>query len=345
MDGFSAFVCSAQALQYVLSVVRSLSELRNAMKHGGGYLRDEQAGVIHLQEIIIQLIPKDKTRLDVGFESHLASISTAVTRLLRLLQQTKRLQIAVLLVIRRAEVHDSFALLERKKTTLNLYLTAQNTAAITAFTTSASFGKTPPVIMSPHSHSPSEDSTYDSQPSSLVQSDHGGPQPGEIPSHQGYLHRQRSESGIGPMRLDQEQSSQQQHESSGTPDRRYHGNAASLHARQDIYNLPFGKAVKISHENNTSDDYALQKIGQSSSGRKSTSLFKSAVARMVGTFTTKENKARNGAEQILYAPDHPGMNTTYDGNASSSGAVQNLGMDIDMDLSGHKFKKHGRFKK
>lgn len=85
MDEFSAFVCSAQAFQYVLSVVKSLSELRNALKYGGDYLRDEQAGVIHLREIIIQLIPKDETRLDLDFESHLKSISTAINRLLRLL--------------------------------------------------------------------------------------------------------------------------------------------------------------------------------------------------------------------------------------------------------------------
>ena len=156
MDGFSAFVCSAQAFQYALSVVKSLSELRNALKYGGDYLRDEQAGVIHLREIVIQLIPKDKTRLDPGFESHLKSISTAVSRLLRLLQQRRRLQVAILLVIRRAEVYDSFALLERKKTTLNLYLTAQNTAAIASLATSASPGTTSSTIMSPHSDSSSE---------------------------------------------------------------------------------------------------------------------------------------------------------------------------------------------
>lgn len=156
MDGFSAFVCGAQAFQYTLSVVKSLSELRNALKYGGGYLRDEQATVIHLREIIVQLIPNDKTGLDPGFASHLESISTAVSGLLRLLQQQKRLQVAVLLVIRRAEVNDTFALLERKKTTLNLYLTAQNTAAIASLTTSASSGTTTSTIMSPHSHSSSQ---------------------------------------------------------------------------------------------------------------------------------------------------------------------------------------------
>ena len=150
MDGFSAVVSGAQAFQYALSVVQSLSELRNALKYGGAYLRDEQAGVIHLLDIINQLIPKDKIGLDPGFQAHLESISTAVSRLLGLLQQRRRLQIAVLLVIRRAEVHDSFALLERKKTTLNLYLSAQNTAAIASLTTSGLFGTPSPNIMSSH---------------------------------------------------------------------------------------------------------------------------------------------------------------------------------------------------
>ena len=156
MDVFSAFVCSAQAFQYALSIVKSLFELRNALKVGGGYLRDEQAGVIHLREIIIQLIPKDKTRLDPDFESHLKSIDIAVSSLLRLLQQQKRLQVVILLVIRRAEVRESFAVLERKKATLNLYLTAQNTAAIASLTSSASFGTTPSTIMPKHSQSYSE---------------------------------------------------------------------------------------------------------------------------------------------------------------------------------------------
>jgi len=156
MEGFSAFVCSAQALTYALSVVKSLTELRNALKYGRGYLRDEQAGVIHLQEIVIQLIPKDATRLDPGFESLLESISTTVNSLLRLFKQQSRLQVAVLLVIRRAEVHDSFALLERKKNTLNLYLTAQNSAAIASLKTGAISRTTRSSSMSPHSHSSSQ---------------------------------------------------------------------------------------------------------------------------------------------------------------------------------------------
>ena len=152
MDVFSAFVCSAQAFQYALSIVKSLSELRNALKFGGGYLRDEQAGVIHLREIILQFI-KEKTRLDPGFEYLLKSIDTAVSRLLRLLQQQTRLQVVILLVIRRAEICESFAVLERKKATLNLYLTAQNTAAIASLTSSASSGTKSSTSMSPHSHS------------------------------------------------------------------------------------------------------------------------------------------------------------------------------------------------
>lgn len=80
MDGLSAFVCGAPASQFALSVVKSLSELRNPLKYGGGYLRGELPGVIHLQKIVIQLIPKEKIRLDPGFTSHIKSIDTLVSR-------------------------------------------------------------------------------------------------------------------------------------------------------------------------------------------------------------------------------------------------------------------------
>lgn len=100
--------------------------------------------------------------------------------------------------------------------------------------------------------------------------------------------------------------------------------------------------MKTSHENNTSDNYAFQEIGKLSSGRRSTSPLKSVATKMGGAFYTKANKAKNGAEQRLYAPDDPNMIATYDGNVSHTGAIQNLGMDVGMDLPAHKVKKWGR---
>ena len=133
MDVFSATLCSAQALAYTLSVLKSLTECHVALKHGRGFLCDEQASVGHLQEIIAQL--ESRTSVDPYLRSLLQSINTTVHDLLLLVKQRKRLQLVILLVIRRTEVNESFALLERKKNTLNLYLTTQNSVAMASLKT------------------------------------------------------------------------------------------------------------------------------------------------------------------------------------------------------------------
>ena len=130
MDGFSAFICGAQAVGYAFSVIKGLNELRNALQHGRCFLDDAQISVDHLQKIIVQLIPKDETSLDSGLGSLLQSIHVTVESLLVLFKQQNRLQLVFHLVIRRTEVNDSFEVLERKKNTLLLYLTAQNSVAI-----------------------------------------------------------------------------------------------------------------------------------------------------------------------------------------------------------------------
>ena len=100
--------------------------------------------------------------------------------------------------------------------------------------------------------------------------------------------------------------------------------------------------MKTLHENNTSDNYAFQEIGQLSSGREPTSLLKSVVTKMGGGFFTKGNKAKNGAEQRLHASDDPDIIATYDANVSDTRATQYLGMDVGVNLPAHKFKKWGR---
>ena len=133
MDVFSATLCSAQALAYALSVIKSMSECHLALKYGRGFLCDQQATVGHLQEILTQL--RHRTRLDPSLKSLLESINSTVHNLLLLVKQRKRRQLLILLVIRRTEVNESFALLERKKSTLNLYLTTQTSFAIASLKT------------------------------------------------------------------------------------------------------------------------------------------------------------------------------------------------------------------
>lgn len=99
--------------------------------------------------------------------------------------------------------------------------------------------------------------------------------------------------------------------------------------------------MRTSHEKNTSDNYAFQEIGQLSS-YKPTFPPKSVAMEMGGAFNTNGNTAKNGAAQRLYASDDPNMTTTYNANVSDTGATQNLGMDVGIDLPVNKFKKWGR---
>lgn len=103
--------------------------------------------------------------------------------------------------------------------------------------------------------------------------------------------------------------------------------------------------MKILHVENSSNNYAFQEIGQLSSGRKSTSSLKSAPTKGRGEFSSQWNASNNGANQHLYAPDDPNSIATYQGNLSNTGGTQNLGMDVGMDISVHKFRKWRRSRK
>ena len=145
MDGFTAFVSTAQAISYIFSIAKSLTELRNVLKHGRNFLHNERATVIHLQEIISQLRLKDEAAADPNFKLILSSIDSTVERLLALFKQQKLHQITILLTVHRAEIDESFATLERQKSTLILLLTAQTSTGIA----------TRPFNMSEHPSSPS----------------------------------------------------------------------------------------------------------------------------------------------------------------------------------------------
>ena len=137
MEGFAAFISTTQAVAYTLAVAKGLAELRNALKHGRCFLHDEKTSVGHLQEIITRLVPEEKTDVDQGLYHLLQSINITVVSLLHLFKQQKRRHLIYTLVVRRTEVNDSFASLERKKNTLILHLTAQNSAAISSLKASS----------------------------------------------------------------------------------------------------------------------------------------------------------------------------------------------------------------
>ena len=155
MDGFTAFVSSAQAISYTFSIAKSLSELRNVLKHGRNFLRNERATVTHLQEIIGQLRPADEAAADPNFKLILSSIDSTVERLLTLFKQQKLHQITILLTFHRTQIDESFATLERQKSTLILLLTAQTSTGIASLRTHNLPHSTQPFNMSEQSSSPS----------------------------------------------------------------------------------------------------------------------------------------------------------------------------------------------
>ena len=152
MEAFAAIISTTQAVAYTLAVAKGLAELRNALKHGRCFLQDEKTSVDYLQEIITRLVPEEETDADPGLYHLLQSINITVTTLLDLFKHQKRRHLIYTLVVRRTEVNDSFASLERKKNTLILHLTAQNSAAI-SFLKASSLAQFPQACqMSKHNH-------------------------------------------------------------------------------------------------------------------------------------------------------------------------------------------------
>lgn len=155
MEGFAAFISTTQAVAYTLAVAKGLAELRTVLKHGRCFLHDERTSVGHLQEIITGLVREEETDVDPGLYRLLQSIEITVRSLLNLFRQEKRRHLIYTLVVRRTEIYDSFASLERKKNTLILHLTAQNSAAISSLKASTLAHFTQACQMSKQTHSSS----------------------------------------------------------------------------------------------------------------------------------------------------------------------------------------------
>ena len=155
MDGFTTLISTAQAISYIFSIAKSLTELRNVLKHGRNFLHNERATVIQLQEIIGQLRPEDEAAADPNLKLILSSIDSTVERLLALFKQRKLRQITILLTIHRAEIDQSFATLERQKSTLILLLAAQTSTGMASLRTDNLPHSTQPFNMSEHPSSPS----------------------------------------------------------------------------------------------------------------------------------------------------------------------------------------------
>ncbi len=322
MDVFSATICGAQALAYALSAVKSLTECHAALRYGRDFLSDEEASIGHLQEILNQL--RYRTRLDPSLRSLLESINTTVHDILLLVQQRKGLQLVILLVIRRIEVNESFALLERKKNTLNLYLTTQNSVAIGSLKAGIPPHSAQILEMAPPRQIPFEVCVR--TPSSFLaltlSQDSGYGSDTEADQKQAVL---STNSSALPARKPR---------SSGSTTATFVtvANKASGRGYQVIF-APTCQDIDVRHEENETDGNATQHIGKvefvpsllekKDLGGKTKQEEKERGMRRF-QFTTKSNKAMRGAIQFIFAPQHQTSDIMHERNISDD-AHQTIG--------------------
>ncbi|KAM0799159.1 hypothetical protein BDR22DRAFT_822765 [Usnea florida] len=330
MDVFSATLCSAQALAYVLSVIKSLTECHLALRHGCEFLCDQQASVGHLLEVLIQL--KHRTRLDPPLRSLLESIDTTVRDILLLVKQRKRRQLLILLVIRRTEVNESFALLERKKSTLNLYLTTENSFAIASLKTAILRHSTRDLEMADSRQNHLEDSSYGSGSEALQFVTIDNLAPGS--AHQTLSATTRQEIEVPHQGIESHNNAHQcslasRPQSSDLTTSTYFtaANIASGTSHQTLY-AATGEEIDVKHVGNESHGSARQCIGSLESApsrplRKRLGDLKFGKKKL----HTRDNQALNEATQKIYVPEQQTMDIIHVQNLSKDHAVQLIGKD------------------
>ena len=303
MEGFAAFISTTQAIAYTLAVAKSLAELRTVLKHGSCFLHDEKTSVGHLQEIITRLVREEETDVDLGLYHLLQSIEITVTTLLDLFRQQKRRHLIYTLVVRRTELNDSFASLERKKNTLILHLTAQNSAAISSLKTSTLAHCTRACQMSMQTHSSVPVSTVaiqchceslklvqDSAYASLESSEYQ-------PSKRTY------QEGEGTLVAQKPPTAPPEHQRSPRTD-------------QDGGGTPDDQHSPIQHKQAESM--------QPGAGRSPPQQHQTDPSTKADTkFYTERNSVKNKSEQTIYR--HEGDDAKHVGNSSEDNSKQSIG--------------------
>lgn len=159
MAELAALVSAGQLLDYSLDIVKSLAKLQTALKTGHSFLADEQASISQLKQFISGSFCPNGTIADSGFAPLLESIKTTVDRLLDLLEVKTRRRLVSILVLRRTELNEAFAALERKKSSLILQFAAQNSTALASLCMDYSIDPSEEPTMSKHSPTISQVST------------------------------------------------------------------------------------------------------------------------------------------------------------------------------------------
>ena len=130
MEMIAAGASIGQVASYTLSLVVSLQRIYGAVKDGQQFFHDEKYSVSQLGLVISELIESNKSVSASPIAPLLRSIKEAAYNLSVLFEQQDRHKIVLTLLLRRKEIDEAFASLERKKNTLLLHISATNTGAI-----------------------------------------------------------------------------------------------------------------------------------------------------------------------------------------------------------------------
>ena len=150
MELAAAAATIGQTAGYALSLISSLQNLHDAMKNGRRLFQDEYLSTGHL----LNILKENKYTHTCYLQHLLLSIEESAQRLALLFKKDGRAQVALILLLRRKEIDEAFASLERKKSVLILYFTVEITNTITEIQ-----GKTMDNSSKhAHKHSPSIDS-------------------------------------------------------------------------------------------------------------------------------------------------------------------------------------------
>ena len=131
MDPISAAVACGQGAVYVTETIRFLIQLCHCIKNRGSILQDHLSSIINLKSIIIRIRQSKAVVITAELAKLLNSIALSAEGLIYRLDTSRSLRAAVTIVVKQNSIKEKFTALERQKSTLILYLTAENAMAPT----------------------------------------------------------------------------------------------------------------------------------------------------------------------------------------------------------------------
>jgi hypothetical protein len=124
MDPITAFVTCVQAACYFKSSLAYLLDLSECIKSAPTACAENHETILQLKNTLHRLSKSDRPMTE-DLKIQLRSIEVNALRLLDVFKPNNRLNLVLILLVRRNKLNESFAVLERQKTNLILYLTTE----------------------------------------------------------------------------------------------------------------------------------------------------------------------------------------------------------------------------